>query len=168
MNLRLELARNEDAAAIAALRLAAARGLTARYGRGTWSFAAESVDGVRMDLQSAKVFLARDAGTVIATLRLSERNPWLGDTRFFTRCARPLYLTSMAVTPERQRCGIGRHCIEEAVRIAKEWPADAIRLDSYDGPAGAGEFYRRCGFCEVHRASYNGTPLIWFERLVVS
>lgn len=166
MKLRLEPAREEDAAAIAAVRLAAARDLTARFGRGTWSFAAESVDGVRMDMRSAHVFLARDAGTVIATLRLSERNPWLGDTGFFTRCTRPLYLTSMAVLPSRQRCGVGRQCLEEAARIATEWPADAIRLDTYDAPAGAAEFYRRCGFREVHRATYNGTPLRWFERLI--
>jgi hypothetical protein len=46
------------------------------------------------------------------------------------------------------------------------WPADAVRLDAYQGPAGAGGFYERCGFREVGRAAYRGTPLIYFELLL--
>jgi GNAT superfamily N-acetyltransferase len=72
----------------------------------------------------------------------------------------------MAVTPEIQRRGIGRLCIESALEVAKKWPADAIRLDAYDADAGAGEFYRKCGFCEVGRASYRDVPLIYFEWLL--
>ena len=45
----------------------------------------------------------------------------------------------------------------------QKWPGDAIRLDAYDSQAGAGEFYRKCGFREAGRASYRGTPLIYFE-----
>jgi ribosomal protein S18 acetylase RimI-like enzyme len=70
------------------------------------------------------------------------------------------------VHPEEQRKGIGRRCIEEALRIAAKWPADAMRLDAYDTAAGAGEFYRKCGFREVGRATYRKAPLIYFEMLV--
>jgi GNAT superfamily N-acetyltransferase len=45
------------------------------------------------------------------------------------------YLLAMAVTPAKQRQGIGRRCMEEAKRIARAWPADAIRLDAYDAAA---------------------------------
>lgn len=166
MTFQLERAKPEDAAAIAALRLAVARDLTERFGKGTWSFAAESVEGVRLDLGNASVYIARRAGLVIATLRLSEKRPWLGSTEFFTPCERPLYLTSMAVAPAWQRRGVGRACLAEARRIAGEWPADAIRLDSYDAAAGAEDFYLRCGFRCVQRAEYNGTPLLWFELLI--
>ena len=72
----------------------------------------------------------------------------------------------MAVTPNEQRKGIGRLCIEEVRRIAGQWPVDAIRLDAYDAAAGVGEFYRKCGFREVGRAVYKGTPLIYFEMLL--
>src|ERR1035437_7340522 len=34
----------------------------------------------------------------------------------------------------------------EVERIAKAWPADAIRLDAYDAEAGAGPFYASCGW----------------------
>ncbi len=41
-----------------------------------------------------------------------------------------------------------------------------IRLDAYDAPAGAGEFYRKFGFSEMGRTSYRGTPLVYFEMSV--
>lgn len=152
-----------DAPAIAALRLATSRELTARFGAGTWSFAAESEPGVRAELRTSILLLAREGGTVVGTLRLTTRNPWIGHTNFFAPCQRPVYLTSMAILPKRQREGIGRQLLQEARRVAAELGGDRLRLDSYDAPAGAGDFYRKCGFREVHRGSYNGTPLIWFE-----
>jgi len=39
-------------------------------------------------------------------------------------------------------------------------------LDAYDAQAGAGEFYRKCGFEEVGRVIYRGTPLIYFQLLL--
>lgn len=165
INIRLELAQDGDAAGVAALRLATARQLTAEYGRGTWSFAAESEGGARVDIITSTVLVARRGPSIIATLRLSTKKPWLGTIEFFSPAKYPLYLTSMAVTPKLQRHDIGRACLEEAKRWAREWPSDALRLDAYDAPAGAGEFYRKCGFREVHRGAYNGTPLVYFEYL---
>jgi GNAT superfamily N-acetyltransferase len=163
MPLVFAAATDVDAAAVAALRMAAARELTARFGAGTWSFAAETESGVRAELRTSTVLYARDNGVLVATLRLAIKNPWLGKTDFFSPSDRPIYLTSMAVSPKRQRQGIGRQLLEEARRVAAELGGDALRLDSYDAPAGAGGFYLKCGFREAHRAEYNGTPLIWFE-----
>ncbi|HVS51922.1 MAG TPA: GNAT family N-acetyltransferase [Opitutaceae bacterium] len=163
MTVSLEPATEKDAAAIAALRHAVARELTAQHGTGTWSFAGDSEGGVRADILSGGVYHARDEGAVVASLKLSPRSPWLMDLKFFTAGTRPLYLTSMAVSPRRQRQGVGRSCLAEARGIALESGHDAIRLDSYDAAAGAGEFYRKCGFREVRRDRYNGTPLLWFE-----
>lgn len=156
-------ATNADAAAIAALRMAAARGLTERFGAGTWSFAAESEFGVQAEIRTSTVLFARNEGVVVGTLRLATRNPWIGNIDFFTPCERPIFLTSMAVTPKRQRQGIGRQLLNEARRVALEMRGQALRLDSYAGPAGAAEFYLKCGFREVRRGDYNGTALIWFE-----
>lgn len=166
MSIRLEVATVADAAAIAAIRMAASRHLTAQFGLGTWSFIAESEGGVKLDLQASHVLIARTEGTVVATLRLSKRSPWLGKVDFFTPADRPLYLTSMAVAPKHQHTGIGRACLENVREIAASWEMDAIRLDAYDALAGAGEFYRKCGYREVRRAAYNGTPLIYFEQLL--
>jgi hypothetical protein len=51
-------------------------------------------------------------------------------------------------------------------KIVQDWPGDAIRLDAYDDKAGAGDFYRTCGFAEVGRASYRGAPLVYFEMML--
>ena len=112
---------------------------------------------------ASQVYVARDGAEIVATLRLATKKPWAIDTRYFTACSRPLYLVAMAVAPARQRQGLGRKSLDEATRIPHDWPADAVRLDAFDAPAGAGDFYARCGWSEVGRASYRNTPLIYYE-----
>ena len=162
MPVQLEPAAAEDAPALVALHSSVAQDLTARFGRGHWSRCA-SERGVRFQMKTGKVLVVREAGGILATLRLATKKPWAIDKARFSPCKRPLYLLDMAVRPERQRRGIGRSCVAEAARIAREWPGDAIFLDAYDAEAGAGEFYRKCGFREVGRVTYRGTPLIYFE-----
>jgi GNAT superfamily N-acetyltransferase len=163
----LTIATVDDAAAVAALRNAAALALTARFGMGHWS-SMSTEKGVRSSMKVASVYVARDKRRVIATLTLATKKPWAIDRRYFTPVKQPLYLLGMAVDPARQGKGIGRKCIDQAVRICSRWPADALCLDAYESEAGAGEFYRKCGFAEVGRATYRGTPLIYFEMLVYS
>ncbi len=118
------------------------------------------------DLRISRVWLARSGRAEVATFALGTRKPWAIDKSYFTRCERPLYLTNMAVRPDYQRRGVGRVCIDEIVAIARAWPADAIRLDAYDSPAGAGGFYSRAGFRHVGDATYRGVPLVYFEMLL--
>ena len=56
--------------------------------------------------------------------------------------------------------------MREARRVAGDFPADAIRLDAYDAPAGAGGFYAACGFRQVGQVTYRRTPLVYFELLL--
>lgn len=165
MRHRLHRATVQQAPAIASLRQAVAEDLTARFGQGTWShFGTEK--GVLFLMRTSRVYVATNQGEIIASVTLSTKKPWAIDRKYFSPCQRPIYLVGTAVDPARQHQGIGRLCLEEAKRIAKEWPGDAIRLDAYDATAGAGEFYRKCGFREVGRASYRNTPLIYFEMLL--
>ena len=62
--------------------------------------------------------------------------------------------------------GLGRSALEDARAVAEEWPADAIRLDAYDAPAGAGRFYAKCGFQERGRIVYKSDPLVYYELLL--
>jgi len=165
--IRLTLARADEAgaAAVAALRVAAARDLTARHGHGHWS-GEPSERGVLADARRGQLWVARRGRGVAATFLLATRKPWAIDPAYFTAVARPLYLLNMAVRPDWQRQGVGRRCLDRAVEIARGWPADAIRLDAYDAAAGAGEFYARCGFREVGRVAYRGVPLIYYELLL--
>ncbi len=161
----LEPATALDAAALAALHTAVAEDLTRLHGRGAWS-GKTSEKGVLWAIRTSRVFVARERAEIVATLRLQTKKPWAIDTRYFSPCSRPLYLVGMAVTPTMQRQGLGRKCLEAATRAARDWPADAVRLDAFDAEAGAGGFYARCGWTEVGRASYRNTPHIYYEYLL--
>jgi GNAT superfamily N-acetyltransferase len=162
-----EVGTPDDAATLAALHTAVAEDLTRLHGRGAWS-TKTSEKGVLYAMRTSRVYVAREGAEIVATLRLATKKPWAIDTRYFSPCARPLYLVGMAVIPGRQRQGLGRKCLEAATRAARAWPADAVRLDAFDAVAGAGEFYARCGWTEVGRNSYRNTPLIYYELILVS
>jgi GNAT superfamily N-acetyltransferase len=68
----------------------------------------------------------------------------------------------MAVQPALQRRGIGRRLLDYSAEVARDWPAEAIRLDAYDADAGAGGFYAHCGYREAGRVTYRGTPLVYY------
>jgi GNAT superfamily N-acetyltransferase len=165
IRLAFALADEASATVIADLRVATARDLTARFGRGHWSGEATE-RGVLAGMRESKVWIARKGKEVVATFRMSTAKPWAIDRAYFAKSSHPLYLTDMAVRPELQGRGIGRRCLVRAVKYAEAWPADAIRLDAYDAEAGAGEFYSKCGFQEVGRVAYRGVPLTYYERLI--
>lgn len=166
MRLKLQPATPEDAEAIAALRNAVSDDLTFSHGKGPWTSHCTTA-GVLFDLREAMLFVALHRDEVVATLKLATTKPWAIDLKYFPKAKRPLYLTSMAVAPERQRQGLGRACMEQALKIAQRARADAIFLDAYDHPAaGAGPFYAKCGWRETGRAVYREVPLIYYERAV--
>jgi GNAT superfamily N-acetyltransferase len=165
MPIKLQPATLADVPRLVELRNAVNAHLAAQFA-GVIRVATVTEKGISFAMSRATVLIARYRGKPIATLALSTRKPWSIDAAYFTPSAVPLYLTDMAVHPGRQRTGIGRQCIVEAVAYARKWPATALRLDAYDALYGAGEFYRKCGFHEVGRASYRSTPLIYFERVL--
>ncbi len=165
MKLAVREAVAADAKEIAALRVAAADDLTARFGKGFWS--SNTTDrGVMFGLNQGKVLLATDAGAIVATLTLSTRKPWAIDTAYFTKVKTPVYLTSMAVAPKLQRQGVGRALLDAAREKVREWPGQAIRLDAFDNAAGAGAFYAKSGYRETGRVTFRSVPLIYYELLL--
>jgi len=98
--------------------------------------------------------------------RLATKKPWAIDVSFFTPVKRPLYLTGLAVSVAHQGQGLGKLAIEDALAVARAWPADSIRLDAYDADAGAGSFYTKCGFRDCGRVVYKGDPLAYYEFLL--
>ncbi|HEX9565703.1 MAG TPA: GNAT family N-acetyltransferase [Gemmatimonadaceae bacterium] len=165
VRLLIELARPDDAGAIAAIRVRAAEDLTERFGGGHWSSLA-SEKNVVSGMRTGRVVVARRGATVVGTLSLQTKKPWAIDTTYFTQSSAPWYLTNMAVDPSQQRKGVGRELMVDAERFVREWGGDAIRLDAYDSPAGAGSFYARCGYREVGRVTYRVVPLVYYERVV--
>jgi ribosomal protein S18 acetylase RimI-like enzyme len=167
MKATLERAISSDAESIAALRVAVVERLTSDFGVGPWS-SPGTVKGVLYAMRHSHVFIVRRGRKIAGVLELGIKKPWAIDKSSFTTCNRPLYLTGMAVDPVSQRNGIGRAMIEAARKVARAWPADAIRLDAYNARAGAGGFYAKCGFREMGRVTYRNAPLIYYELLLNS
>jgi GNAT superfamily N-acetyltransferase len=165
MKVTLQPASVTDAKTIAALRAAVASRLTSEFGNGPWSSPA-SEKGVLFVMRNSNVFVARRGKKIIGVLDLGVKKPWAIDKSYFTPCNRALYLTGMAVAPELQRTGIGRAMLKAAQEIARQWPAEAIRLDAYDAPAGAGSFYAKCGMSERGRVTYRNARLVYYELLL--
>jgi GNAT superfamily N-acetyltransferase len=165
MKVTLKQATAAQAKAIAKLRTAVHERLTHDFGRGPWS-SAGTEKGVLYALRTSRVFVDRDDHMLIGTLQLATKKPWAIDKSYFSKCQRPLYLTAMAVEPDRQRHGIGRAMLEDVKRVAKAWPSDAIHLDAYDLDGGAGGFYAKCGYREVGRVTYRSAPLVYYELLL--
>lgn len=154
-----------DAPAIAEVRNAAAEALTTAHGHGHWSSLTKA-ESVARGFARAQVLVAAHDSSIVGTLMLVTKKPWAIDVAYFTPVPRALYLLNMAVEPSVQRRGIGLRLLEAAGEAARAFPAQAIRLDAYDGPAGAGGFYARAGMREVGRVSYRGVPLIYFESVL--
>jgi GNAT superfamily N-acetyltransferase len=155
-------AKPADVPAIAGLHNAAAGALTAQFGEGHWS-SLVTERSVMSSLRHARVRLGRSGKRIVTVLRLASKKPWAVDVSYFTPVKRPLYLTGMTVSVPHQGEGLGRFALDDARRVAREWPADAIRLDAYDAVAGAGTFYTKCGFTERGRVVYKGNPLVYYE-----
>jgi len=165
MPLKFQTATAADVPGLVALRNAVSQYLASQSG-GVLRAAVVTERGVWFAMSRAHVLIARYRGKPIATLALSTRKPWAIDASYFSPTAAPVYLTDMAVHPRHQRKGIGAECMKQAVEHARNWPATAVRLDAYDAAYGAGDFYRKCGFREVGRATYRSAPLIYFELIL--
>ena len=146
------------------MRIAAAERLTRDFGEGHWS-AHTNEAAVLRDLKAARVLAARDGSAIVGTLTLQTRKPWAIDASYFKPCQKALYLINMAVAPDHQRSGVGRALLAEAQVLARAFPADAIRLDAYDAPAGAGGFYLKCGYSPAGGKVFRGVPLLYFELM---
>jgi ribosomal protein S18 acetylase RimI-like enzyme len=170
VNLSFAIATDRDVAALLSLRRSVAEDLTARFGQGPWSPPESSnPKPLRYDISRSKfvrIVIARDRQGIAGSLTLQTKKPWSIDTGRFSPVGRPLYLTSMAVHPRVQRKGIGRRLLQEAEIVARAWPGDAIRLDTFDADAGAEGFYTKCGYREVARVTYRGVPHVDFELLL--
>jgi GNAT superfamily N-acetyltransferase len=159
------IATEADAPALAALHNAVAVDLTRRYGCGPWTSGTFET-GMLLLIRYSRGIIARNGKNIVGTLHLRTRKPWAIHLPYFTPVKKALYLTEMAVIPTMQRQGIGRMLLEEAVKQARAWPADAIRVDAFAAAAGASGFYAKCGFREVCRVRYRRGWMVYFELVL--
>ena len=152
MRVELKFATADDVEDLVSLHSSVSQRLTSLFGKGHWSTSVTE-RGVLFAMRISKIHVFRSRRKLTAALTLSTRKPWAIDKGYFGPCETPLYLTGMSVAVSHQSRGIGRLCIKQVGRIAGDWPSKATRLDAYNSLAGAGEFYRKCGFREVGSVS---------------
>ncbi|MFL5526681.1 MAG: GNAT family N-acetyltransferase [Gemmatimonadaceae bacterium] len=165
LRLKFRDATLDDVGIIAGLQNAAAGALTARFGAGHWSTLVTERSAA-LSQRNARVRLGSSGKRILTVLRLATKKPWAIDVSYFTPVKRPLYLTGIAVSVEYQGRGLGRLALNDAFAVARSGAADAIRLDAYDAPAGAGNFYLKAGFTERGRVVYRDDPLVYYEMLL--
>lgn len=146
------------------IRVRAARVLTRDHGRGHWA-TVNTVRTLKKRAAEQRLWAVDEGESPIATFTLAESKIHFYRLSWFAHPEHPaLYLTDMAVHPDYQRKGVGRWCMREIERIARGRAARAVRFDAYDAAAGAGPFYEKCGYTLVHRGSFRGTPLRYYEK----
>jgi GNAT superfamily N-acetyltransferase len=163
MPIKLQPANLADVPGLVELRNSVNQNLASQFA-GVIRAGVVSAKSISFAMSRSTVLVARYRGKPIATLALSTRKPWsIADSG-----ALPEWMNGHVreIEGKGRRRKVCRRCIAQAIAYAQKWPATAIRLDAYDAQYGAGEFYRKCGFREVGRASYRNTPLIYFEMVL--
>jgi GNAT superfamily N-acetyltransferase len=160
--LSFRLATEADIPALLALRLAIDTDQAKRFGDDRY-VTTISEKSVARSLNSSRVLVATRRGRIVGLVSMGTKKPWAVDLKYFTPACKAVYLYSVDVSPQLQRCGIGRQLMDRVKGMAKEWPVDAIRLDAYDGAAGAGPFYEKCGFKNLGHKVYRSVPLVYYE-----
>ncbi len=163
---RLRQAGLDNLKPVRSILVAAADDLTARFGEGHWS-GVRTIATLQKYAGSGTLYVIEADAIVVGTLRLTDLKIGFYRNAWFARPKDPAgYLLDMAVSPDRQHRGLGRRAMEQAERLARQGGLRAIRLDAYQGPAGAGGFYRKCGYDLVHKGEMRGVALEYFEKLL--
>lgn len=157
---------SDDIPVVRAILSAAAADLTARFGTGHWS-KVRSTETLRKYLDQKILHIIEHKTAAVGTLRLTDRKIGFYHQDWFKHPDDPAgYLLDMAIDPAHQRRGIGRRAMKLVEGLARRTGLRAVRFDAYAGPAGAGPFYRKCGYALVHAGAFNGVALEYFEKVL--
>ncbi len=111
------------------------------------------------------LYLIAQDGLTVGTFRLTNkkivfyRKAWFAEPDDLAA-----YLLNMAIDPAYQRQGIGQFAMREIDQRVRDMNLLALRFDAYDGPAGAGIFYQKCGYTLVHKGCVGDVPLEYYEK----
>jgi len=165
-NIVVRTATLEEVRSIHVVLIAAALRLTDEFGEGHWS-RTSTIKTLRNSVGEGTLYAVCIAERIVGTFRISDRKIVFYRKEWFAEPdASALYLRDMAVAPDHQRRGVGRATMEEIDAIAGRGGLVAVRFDAYEGPAGAGPFYQKCGYKLVHRGLVGDTPLEYYEKVL--
>lgn len=162
MQLRVKRATLSEIPEIAALWKLVVQRLSAQFGHPVW-LKLVTPEAVYREMHRATVYVIREGASVIAAFTLSMQKPWTLDEGRFQPAMRPLYMTDLGVHPRWVRSHIDIRCIRAAIRIAKDWPSDALRLGVWDQEIGRSITRSGLGFRAVGTNCFGEVPCTVFE-----
>jgi GNAT superfamily N-acetyltransferase len=144
-NVRIELARPDEAERIAALLRAA----YAEHASAGLNFSAASVTAaqVRERVLDGEVYVAHDEGTLVGTYNLRIKTDALGDAG---------YLNSLAIDPALRHTGLGRLLLDHAEIEASGRGLRRMRLDTAIPLIDLVRWYERRGYRAVAQTHWQG------------
>ena len=145
---------------------AAAADLVNKHGQGRWQVI-PTRSSLSRYLESDTLFVIEKEASVVGTFCFVTRKIVFYRKGWFAFPDDPAgYLINMAIDPQYQRLGVGRQVMNELGKLAGRMKLLAIRLDAYQGAAGAGEFYRKCGCLLVHEGKVGDVGLEYYEKVL--
>ena len=143
----------------------------ARYGLTFW-VPPPPIEMMRRHAAEKAVYAVMDGDEAVATFTFG-LSGWPDESVSFWADAsrRAAYLSRLAVLPDRQGQGIGRWCLAEVERLAREQDCRAIRLDAIRAFALPIALYRRAGYEErgvIEWTNWFGIPreLLLLEKML--
>jgi GNAT superfamily N-acetyltransferase len=149
---------------IAAVRDDSSGDLQRRFGEGHWC-GITNPDRLKREIKKGRqLYLVSSAGEPVATFAIAESGPKFLRPDWFTEPQSPaMYLTGLSVVCAGQGQGVGRWCMKFIRKNVASRGFKWLRFDAYDAPAGALDFYAKCGCAERQRFDFNGVALIAIE-----
>ncbi len=158
--IQLRPARLRDYAAIHRIRRSAAQKLSADFGKGEWSNVSW-FSTLERGLLDKTLYAIWQNGIVIGTCSLTTIPVGFYNLQRFSQPnAAAFYLRSLSIAPAFQRQNAGRSAMLAAEALAQSRRLTSLRLDTLLAPAGASDFYIRCGYA----AAYDDSGLRFFEK----
>ena len=143
----------------------------ARFGLTFWT-PPPPIELMRRHAAENAVYAVMDGDQPVATFTFG-LSGWPEQSEPFWANAghRAAYLSRLAVRPDRQAEGIGRWCLAEVERLAREQGCRAIRLDAIRALAPPIALYRRLGYEErgvIEWVNWYGIPreLLLLEKML--
>lgn len=162
----IRLAAPGEIAGIYKLSVAAASDLVDKYGQGRWRVAAARKT-LKRNQQSDSLFVIVKDAVIVGTFCFTTKKAGFYRRGWFAFPDDPAgYLLNMAIAPQHQRQGIGREVMNHIDQLARSMKLLAVRFDAYEANAGAGGFYRKCGYQLVHVGKVGDVGLEYYEKVL--
>jgi GNAT superfamily N-acetyltransferase len=165
MALRYRRATPDEVDALHAIVAACGEHLLAAHGLAHW-VPAWPLERMRAEAAEREVWSVWDGERLVGTFTVG-LTPIAAYRPEIWRDADPaLYLNRLAVPPSLQGAGVGRECMAEIERLARERGCRTVRFDAVTAMTAVCDFYRRLGYADRGPFLLGDIHVTCFEKVV--